>query len=73
MQIDFPDTTRSAPAAPYGVRTAIADEFRDEGRAGKAKNYVVTVAFCGARAKASVVSGPTIIHCTAVNAVSITR
>lgn len=30
-------------------------------------------AFCAARAKASAVSGPTITHCTIVNAVSITR
>ena len=34
---------------------------------------LLKLAFCGARAKASAVSGPTMIHCTAVNAVSITR
>jgi hypothetical protein len=39
----------------------------------RSKAYTVTGCLRSAPAKASVVSGPTIAHCTTLNAVSITR
>ena len=63
------------PVISREVRDLIRKMCRDNPTWGAPRIHgeLLKLAFCGARAKASAVSGPTMIHCTAVNAVSITR